>query len=316
MSTRENGRRETGLRAERLRRILVGAALIVGIGALGLVVARVRLPNTIADSPITRDGSPAWSPDGSRIVFYSERDGNGEIYTMNADGSAVRRLTHHPADEGYPSWSPDGRTILFDSDRDGGFDIYAMDADGSNVRRLTTHPARDVAASWSPDGLEIAFMSDRDGGFDVYVMNADGSEQTRLTSTGASWFPMYSPDGARLALHVGRDVHVMDANGGELRRLTTDPANGMYPSWSPDATRIAFMSWRNGRTEIFVMNADGSNQQVVVSMTAGDAIDPRWSPDGSRVAFVHLPGGMSGEARSIWVANADGSGLTQLTGAR
>jgi Tol biopolymer transport system component len=261
-----------------------------------------------------RDGSPSWSPDGRKIAFYSERDGNGEIYVMNADGSGQSRLTHHPADEGYPAWSPDGRSISFDSDRDGNFEIYAMDPDGSNVRRLTRHPARDVSASWSPDGSTIAFMTDRDGQFDVYVMKADGSKPTRITKEGTNWFPMWSPDGTRIAVHVYRDVHTMNTDGSGLVRLTTDPDNGMYPSWSPDGTRLAFMSWRRGRTGVFTMNADGSDQTPIISFDVGDAIDPRWSPDGSQIVFCHLPGGMDSPDRFIYLASADGTGLKKLTG--
>jgi len=260
-----------------------------------------------------RDGSPAWSPDGTRIAFYSERDGNAEIYVMNADGSGRTRLTTTSADEGYPSWSPDGRTITFDSDRDGNFEIYAMNADGTGVRRLTNHPARDVSASWAPDGARIAFMSDRDGGFDVYVMSADGSAASRRTTTRSSWFPVWSPDGNRLAFHVERDIHVLSSSEPALQRLTTDPVNGMYPTWSPDGTRVAFMSWRNGRTELFVMNADGSDQRRLLSMEQGDAIDPRWSPDGSRIAFVHMPAGMNGPERALAVVNADGTGVRRLS---
>jgi Tol biopolymer transport system component len=297
--------------------------IAAGLAIVGAAIAfgGVRLYRWYEHRPqSTRDGSPAWSPDGKRIAFYSERDGNAELYVMNADGSDERRLTRTPADEGYPSWSPDGRTVSFDTDRDGNFEVYAMDADGGNVRRLTNNPASDVSASWSPDGSRIVFMSNRDGAqqsdFDVYAMAASGGEATRLTRTGSSWFPTYSADGAALAFHIGRDVHVMRTSGGDsLTRLTTDPANGMYPSWSRDGTRIAFMSWRNGRTEIFTMAADGSDQRMIISMPAGDAIDPRFSPDGARIVFVHVPGGMqNGTERSIWVANADGSGLKQLTG--
>lgn len=275
------------------------------------------------DSPVAtpspagqwKDGSPAWSPDGRRIAFYSQRDGNAEIYVMNADGSGATRLTNTSADEGYPAWSPDGRRISFDSDRDGNFEIYAMDADGANVRRLTSHRARDVSAAWSPDGSKIVFMSDRDGGFDVYEQRvtpgANASDKTgiahRLTHTRTSWFPVYSPDGATLAFHVGRDVHTMPAAGGAQRRLSIDPQNSMYPSWSPDGGTIAFMSWRNGRTELFTMNADGSNQQKLLSMDRGDAIDPRWSPDGSRIAFVHMPDGMEGREAIVCTVKPDGT---------
>ena len=139
-----------------------------------------------------------------------------------------------------------------------------------------------------------------------------GARTTRVTRTASTWFPVFSPDGSRLAFHVGRDVHTMSATGGEISRLTTDPANGMYPSWSPDGKRLAFMCWRNGRTEIFTMNADGSDQKRLVSMDRGDAVDPRWSPDGSTIAFVHLPDGMKGSAAIICTVDADGTALRHL----
>ena len=282
----------------------------IAIVAVAIVAARLL----VRSQGDWKDGSPAWSPDGKSIAFYSERDGNAEIYVMNADGTKVTRLTRTSADEGYPAWSPDGRTISFDSDRDGNFDVFAMDAGGGHVRPITRHPARDVSAAWAPDGSAIVFMSDReDGGFDVYRAAVDaGAAATRLTRTKTAWFPVFSPDGRTLAFHVGRDVHTMPAAGGDLRRLTTDPANGMYPSWSPDGTRLAFMSWRNGKTEIFTMNADGSDQTKLVSMDEGDAVDPRWSPDGSQIAFVHLPGGLNGSAAVICVVNADGTALRHL----
>src|SRR5688572_25143081 len=181
------------------------AALI--IVAVAVLAARL-LVRTQVD---WKDGSPAWSPDGKRIAFYSERDGNAEIYAMNADGTDLNRLTRTRADEGYPAWSPDGRTISFDSDRDGNFDVFAMNPDGSNVRPLTRHRARDVSATWSPDGTAIVFMSDREeGGFDVYRASADpSSAATRLTRTGSTWFPVFSPDWRILAFYVGRDVNHM-----------------------------------------------------------------------------------------------------------
>ena len=286
------------------------AAAAVAIAVVAILAAKL-LVSTQTD---WKDGSPAWSPDGKRIAFYSERTGNAEIYVMNGDGTGVTRLTNTSADEGYPAWSPDGRTISFDSDRDGNFDIFAMQADGTNVRPLTRHPARDVSATWSADGRSIVFMSDREaGGFDVYRSAADPSAPaSRVTRTGSAWFPVFSPDGSTLAFHVGRDVHTMAASGGELRRLTVDPANGMYPSWSPDGKRLAFMSWRSDKTEIFTMNADGSDQKVLVSMDRGDVVDPRWSPDGSQIAFVHLPDGMNGSGAVLCVVDADGRRLRRL----
>lgn len=93
---------------------------------------------------------PSWSPDGRKIAFVSERDGNSEIYMMNADGSDVTRLTDHSADDWGASWSPDGRKIAFVSDRDGNDEIYMMNADGTNVTRLTNNPGVDKFPVWQP----------------------------------------------------------------------------------------------------------------------------------------------------------------------
>lgn len=272
----------------RLVRVLVALAL-AAVGAWAVW-------NRSSTSRVVRDGAPSWSHDSRRIVYYSERGGPADLWIMDATGDNPRQLTNTTADEGGPAFSPDGKQVAFDTDRDGNFEIYVMDVNGGAPRRLTDHPGRDVSATWSRDGKRLAFMSDRDSppgtatpNFDIYLMNADGTGVERLTTTHSNWFPQFSPDGLKIAFHVWRDVHVMDVATRSILRLTHDPANGMYPTWSRDSQRLAFMSWRNGRTEIFTMNADGSNQQPIVTMPRGGAIDPRWSPDGTRIAFVNVP---------------------------
>jgi Tol biopolymer transport system component len=132
------------------------------------------------------DGFPtAWSPNGKWILFQSGRDGNPELYVMNADGTGVTRLTDNPAsDEGdRAGWSPDGRRIVFSSRRDGDdLDIFVMNADGTRVRQLTQNDfIEDDDPVWSPDGKHIAFHSTRDGDEEIFVMNADGSNPIQLT---------------------------------------------------------------------------------------------------------------------------------------
>lgn len=128
------------------------------------------------------DRYPMWSPDGTRIVFQSTRDGNQEIYVMNSDGSGHTRLTTSGADDSYASWSPDSQWITFHSNRNGSTDLFKMSRDGLSTTRLTTSIDWDWGPSWSPDGQWIAFQSTRDGNSEIYRMLASGSMQTRLTN--------------------------------------------------------------------------------------------------------------------------------------
>jgi len=155
-----------------------------------------------------QEGRPAWSPDGTKLLFTSSRDGNFEVYMMNPDlgepgGVTQVTRTDQPVQNTMPQWSPDGKRITFASSRDapGGpslnddnLEIYKMNADGSDPRRLTDSATNDPATgineafderpSYSPDGTKIVFNSRRTGDAEVYTMNAaDGSGLTRLTNT-------------------------------------------------------------------------------------------------------------------------------------
>ena len=145
------------------------------------------------------DVDPAWSPDGRRIAFVSNRDGDQEIFTVGSRGGAVQRVTASPAGDIGPAWSPDGRRIAFRSDRDGNFEIYTANTDGSGIVRVTNAPAADSWPAWSPDGSRIAFASGRDGNLEIYTANPDGMGLVRVTNTRAAEnFPKLSPDGSRI----------------------------------------------------------------------------------------------------------------------
>ncbi len=249
-----------------------------------------------------------------KIVFASSRDGNYEIYVMNADGTSPARLTNNSKDDVDPSFSSDGSKIVFTSYRDGNAEIYVMNADGSNQTRLTNNSAFDTQPAFSPDGSRIVFISVRDGNQEIYVMNADGSNPIRLTNHPAiEDHPSFSPDGSRIAFESNRngnnyEIFVMNANGSNQTRLTNNSADDLTPSFSPDGSRIAFTSARDGNYEIYVMNADGTNPTRLTNNPASDYI-PSISPDGSQIAFTSTRDGNN----EIYVMNADGTNPTRLT---
>ena len=261
--------------------------------------------------PVVRDTTRAVLADAGQIVFSSTRDGNYEIYLVNADGSNPTRLTNHPAEDRFPAWSPDGTKIVFVSDRDGNPEIYVMNADGSSATRLTTDPAQDGLPNWLPDGKRIVFTSQRDGGAQLYLMNADGSNVAKLTSGPAMhFFPNWSPDGSRVAGVSAGDgtsgIFTMNADGSHVVQLTQGV--DIHPVWSPDGTKIAFGSNRDGNSEIYVMNADGSNVTRLTRSPAADVL-PTWSPDGSKLVF-HSDRDGNWE---IYVMNVDGTGVVNVT---
>jgi len=238
------------------------------------------------------DDSPAISPNGKQIAFLTARhdpqprfpDLKYEIYVVDINGENLQRLTNTPAAETHPAWSPDGLTISFDADYDGdGYkEIYTINLDGSELQRLTQNQANDQFADWSPDGKQIAFSSDRQGSWDIFLMDADGGNQRPLTNT-PQWevFPAWSPDGSQIAFNGltpasrNTDVFVISADGRDLRQLTDKAGFDEDPCWSPDGSQIAYQSMIGGNFEIYLMNADGSNQHPL-SAHAGDDFWPSW----------------------------------------
>jgi len=152
------------------------------------------------------DTSPVFSPDGQKIAFSSERDGNWEIYVMDSDGNNQRNLTNNPAQDSFPSWSPDNQKIVFSaSQNESAPDIYVMDFNGNNLRRLTNEPAFDDRPTWSSDGQKIAFESNRFGVYNIFIMDKNGGNVIRLENKtdwerNPDWF---DPSFASLISHYG-----------------------------------------------------------------------------------------------------------------
>ena len=158
-----------------------------------------------------------------RIAFESNRDGNGEIYTMNPDGTGLARLTQNPAVDSAPHWSPDGRQIAYHSDRNGSFDVFLMNEDGSGTIQLTDSADLEGQPEWSPDGTEIVYVHWPSNGVpDIQLMNTDGSNVRIVGVQGIE--PSWSPDG-RMILYqsIDDDLYVVDKDGSNRQQLTDDP---------------------------------------------------------------------------------------------
>lgn len=212
------------------------------------------------------DRTPAFSPDGKKVVFASLRAGveDFELYVSNADGSNPIRLTDNAFEDQSPAWSPDGKKIIFASNRTGNFDIFTMNADGTGQTNVTSNAAREHVPAWSPDGARITFESNRDGNNEIYTANANGTNPTRVTNHSADdRAPSYSPDAKKITFSSNRDgnyeIYAMDAGGASPTRLTNNAALDQSSMYSQDGKKIAFASFRDGNGEIYVMNADGSN---------------------------------------------------------
>jgi Tol biopolymer transport system component len=221
------------------------------------------------------DREPAWSPDGSRIAFRSERDGNAEIYVMSADGSSPIRLTSDPAQDESPAWSQDGARIAFVSDRDSESKIYVMNTDGGDVS-ATNQPGS--APAWSPDGQRLAFAWGP-----IYLMNPDGTGVSRLTNP------------------------FNDGVQGHMYEYDTSPA------WSPDGTTILFdRTSCDGLgfgciEQVMRVSATGSTDEFVTFYSSYRGTyqgGPAWSPEGRKIAFE--------ERDSIVVIRTDGTHGTWL----
>jgi len=179
---------------------------------------------------------PAVSPDGTKVAFTSNRDGNSEIYIMNVDGTNMRRLTNHPAIDVAPTFSPPGNQIAFTSDRSGSAQIWIMGIDGSGVQQITRETKCD-RATWSPAPFnEIAYTSQSGGGFDIRIFDfATRSTRTITDGIGSNEQPAFAPNGRHIAFNSTRSgkeqIFLIDRDGKNLKQVTRTGVN-RYPNWS------------------------------------------------------------------------------------
>ncbi len=235
---------------------------------------------------LTRDRSialsPAFSPEGSLLLFTSYRAGTGpQIYVIPSAGGKPFLISGRTGINTSASYSPSGREIACTLSLEGNPEIYVLDARGGSPQRITSSRAIDTSPAWSPTGREIAFTSDRGGGFQVYVMDREGGNVRRLTyEVGNTDSPAWSPKGDRIAFvsrtGAGFDINVCRADGSGVRRVASGDSNE-NPKWSPDGRHLVFASNRGGSFGLWVSDLDDHPPRKLD--TGGRvALSPAWSP--------------------------------------
>ncbi|MBI4748151.1 MAG: PD40 domain-containing protein [Acidobacteria bacterium] len=279
------------------------------------------------------------SPNGSEIVFSSEKSGHAEFYMMNSDGTQVRQLTFTKDDKRDPAFSPDGKFIVYVSVPHGAKDgqIYVMDYEGKNHRRITNNTFYDTSPSFSPDGSKIVFIRAHRyrpysmGGhiwddWDLYSMNVDGTEERRLTQGKYYQLkpPHYSPDNRQIIfaakprlIDVEGQIFVMNLDGStDPKQLTTDLKTiHSDPVFSPDGKKIAFVSNRVSQIgiydyEVWIMDSDGSNA-VQITQNHSSNQNPVFTPDGKRILF--LSDKKRNDKKELWQIDIHGKNLKRIT---
>ena len=183
------------------------------------------------------DRFASYAPDGSRMVFVSDRDGGSRLWIMLAVGEEITPLTDAFEHLGFPVWSPDGKKIVYAANLPDGnifsFKIFVMNADGSNQTQITNNPiSSDTNPSWSPDGNQIVFSSTEEWGMNkIYVIDSNGANITLLTTdqNAIAENPSWSPDGTKISFssdmggqQYGINIYIMDSDGANITRITTE----------------------------------------------------------------------------------------------
>jgi dipeptidyl aminopeptidase/acylaminoacyl peptidase len=244
----------------------------------GPYTIRSVLPSGHGDKRLGTGSMPSWSPNGHRLAFIRSVNGQGEVYSMAADGTYAHRLTHTRINEDSPTWSPSGRRIAFD----GHSGITVMRSDGSDQRVLTD---RGGSPSYSPDGQWIAFVVGRTvkRNASIWVMRRNGTHQHRLLFLGPNggWIGGYSPDARRISFsRCGAECRyfVADSGGKDVNRLPCPPdyfRGVTAPSYSPNGHRLL---GETAAVEVVTVPLHSCSPTIVVHLSPDDAALPDWQP--------------------------------------
>jgi dipeptidyl aminopeptidase/acylaminoacyl peptidase len=293
------------------RSIFAASALVVAlaISAIAAGEARAAFPGT-----------------NGRIVFETNRDGNEEIYTMNADGTNRVDLTRNPTDDTDPRWSADGSRIVFASNRTGNYQIYTMNADGSDVTRVTHDLNDDRRPTWTADG-HILFQNGSFPNRAIFRIDADGNGLQQLTPVSSDNATVAAaPRGGRIAFSSTRGdgtqrLYTANADGSAAQLVLPSPPGpetaDVEADWSPRGNQLLFVRFTFGgpvTSDLYVVRSDGRGLRRLANTPDRLELQPAWSPDGTKITFFGITAiGTPDEHDAVYTMNPDGSGVTEIS---
>lgn len=283
--------------------------LALGLSVLAHSVAVHALPATAAEA---------------EVAFVSIRNGNAHIFVSDGHGSD-RALTAGESVNLQPNWSPDGERIAFTSNREGVNKVFVMGAQGGEAKRLTATDMIETTPSWSPDGAAVAFYAQdaASGKTELRVVELASGKITSIPGNALDKgpeAPTWSADARRIAFPgIGTsgktEIWVVERDGSNLREVSTKASsrNKGQPSLSPDGSQVAYVADMRGAITIFVTDlATGASRNLTAGVEASHE-SPRWSPDGMHLLFSSTREDESRTRMDIFVMNADGSEVRNLT---
>lgn len=293
--------------------------MLIPVAAAVLMLIQTATPA----APASHAAGPAVSPDGAWVAFSSNRDGTPQIYVVRADGSGERQVTRSAPPKAGLRWSTDGRQLQYTTFSANQTHLFSVDLDGANEHEWLMVPGRDPQLS--PDGRRVVYAAGSYTATELMVADVvDGAVKNARRINDAAvpiaWNAKWSPDGTRLAF-TGRapgtaqlQVWIMDSDGtnaGALTAMPPDEGGAQVPSWSPDGRTLAFQTNApNGSASIWLIDVRTKSATKVLSHSETFLDEtPKWFPDGRRLTFQSTRTGRM----EVWVVNADGSNLKQLT---
>jgi len=286
---------------------VIGVLTADGAGSVILLISDSgKKINKLTDGLYNNSG-PVFNPDKSKIAFYSNIEGDYDIYVINSDGTGLKNITANDAgaEDFSPQWSPDGSKICYQSDQAGNSGIYIINADGTKKIKVTQSKAESYAPVWFPDGNKILYVSNVGGNFDIYSCGTDGSGKKKLTND--EYFEQdlsFSPDGTKVLYSAGQldstafEIFTLDTITLKINKLTDNSSYSRVPLWARDqyqcaatglcqgqiSSKIIFNSDMDGYSEIYSINSDGSGLKNLTNNDIEDYLIGK-SPDGFTIFY-------------------------------